>query len=214
MAQCPNCGTYNPSGKFCAQCGTTLAPSHPGPQPPRTNTARNIWIAAGVAAGLVVVVGGAALFLGGSDSAGPSRVSGGAPAGQSSNSGTPASPSPSSGSRPKLPSDPNNPLVGGFIRIRVPGAAYTQSDGSATYLYVSSGTMTASSLLINPDGTYAWNSQWDGKLIRGTWVKDNGEIVLQKAQEGKDWRVGKSNQGGDVLIYTSSTWYIADRARD
>lgn len=204
MTQCPYCGTQNTTGKFCAQCGATLVQMPPAPQPaPRSKAP--LWIAVGVVAALLVVGAGAALFLSMGNKPAPSVATGG-------NTPSPA-PAPS---RSKLPSDPNNPLVGGFIHMRVPGAAYTQQSGDTMTLYVSSGTMTASSLLINPDGTYVWNSQWDGKLIRGTWVKTSDGLVLQKAQEGKDWIVSVSTpqHGGDILVYNESTWYIADRAKE
>jgi hypothetical protein len=213
MAQCPYCGAQNTNSKFCGQCGSQLAPTAPAPQAPRTN--RTPWIIAGVAAALVLLLGGALVFLLGGSNSDPVRTVSG-PAGQGGQ-GTPA---PSGGgagqSKSRLPSDPNNPLVGGYVHMRIPGVAYTQQAGDTLNLYVSSGAMTASSLLINPDGTYAWNSQWDGKIITGTWTKDGGDINLLHGQEGKDWRVTRStaNLGGDIVIMNGSIYYIADRARE
>jgi hypothetical protein len=199
MAFCTHCGTQNVGGKFCAQCGAPLAQT-----PPARRTGQIGLIIAAIVA-MLVVGGGAALLLG--RSAEPAAVT----------ANTPSTAAPSGGKAPasRLPSDPNNPLVGGFVHMRVPGTAYTQSDGTNLNLYVSTGAMTASSLLINADGTYAWNSQWDGKIIQGTWVKQqDGNLVLQKGQEGKDWVVTPSNQGGDILVMTDSVWYIADRAKE
>lgn len=210
MAQCPYCGAQNTNAKFCGQCGRQMAPTGPASQAPRTN--RTPWIIAGVAGGLVLVLAVAVIaLLVATDSGSVRTVSGPSVSG-------PSTPAPSGGgtSGRKLPSDPNNPLVGGYIHIRVPGVAYTQQAGDTLNLYVSSGAMTTSSLLINPDGTYAWNSQWDGKIITGTWTKDGADINLLKGQEGKNWRVTKSTEttGGDVVIMDGSIWYIADRAKE
>jgi hypothetical protein len=202
-----------------------MAPAAAAPQPVKGRTGGPVWIVVGVLAGLAVVAGGALWLMnrGGEHQAAPVSVNSGSGGSGGSPSTTPPAANPSanpapakSQAAPKLPSDPNNPFVGGYIHMRIPGTTYTQSDGNTTTLYISGGAMTASSLLINPDGTYAWNSQWDGKLIRGNWVKDGSDLVLKNGQEGKDWRVMKSKpeNGGDILVWDGSIWYVADRAKD
>lgn len=72
-------------------------------------------------------------------------------------------------------------------------------------------------LTINSDGTYEWNSMWDGKVIPGNWrifdEKDGYPIVLENAQEGKDWRVGASNEtiGGDIIVWDGTFYYIGTK---
>jgi hypothetical protein len=223
MTQCPHCGAPNQTGKFCANCGGSVAPAYPGTAPAKRPNLL-LWMGGGLALGLVAAVAIVLLVPDGSSKPSAAPVSSTAPATAPSANPAPApkpaaAPAPStSGSKsaPKLPSDPNNPLVGGFMHIRIPGAVYTQQAGDTLNLYVSGGTMTKSSLIIFPDNTYAWNSAYDGKLIQGRWVKDGADINLLKGQEGMDWRVSKgtASTGGDILIYTSSVTYLADRAKE
>lgn len=127
----------------------------------------------------------------------------------------PAPPAP----EPPAPTPPasgdGSSFVGLYGKIRVPGAAYTVETLYSTTLYTSAGALTTGALAINADGTYAWNSSWDGRLITGQWVVAGENIKLLHAQEGKDWTVMKSNRstGGDIVIWDGFTWYIADRAQ-
>lgn len=93
----------------------------------------------------------------------------------------------------------------------VPGASYTVDnyDSKTSTLYTSSGTQPESTITINPNGTYSWNSVWDGKIISGLWQKNSdGSITLLNGQEGKNWTVAKSNGvNEDIFLMDGSTWY-------
>lgn len=211
MKHCPHCGAQSQNGKFCANCGGTLAPASKGP-------GVALWIGIGAAV-LLLGVGGYVL-LGADRPSGGSAPQQAAPAGGKPNNGQQTAQQPSQqnsqgNQTSKLPSDPKNPFVGGYVNLRVPGAAYTATEAGKTKLYVSSGVMTTGSLLILADGTYAWNSSYDGKLIKGNWAAAGENIVLKKAQEGKDWTVmiGNAQSGGDIVIWDGATWYLADRAK-
>lgn len=104
----------------------------------------------------------------------------------------------------------------GLYSLRVPGAAYeTQVAPDKAQLTVSSGTQTASTLTLKADGTYEWNSAWDGKVYRGKWEKVSGEypVLIRKAQEGKDWMIarGEGAGKGDLIVWDgSSMHYVGD----
>lgn len=93
----------------------------------------------------------------------------------------------------------------------VPGTSYTFSDYSSgtNTLYISGGTIPKSTLTVNKDGTYVWNSAYDAKIIRGTWTGNSeGSLDLIKGQEGKTWRLAKSDgKYEDIFIMDGSTWY-------
>src|ERR1035437_6460507 len=56
--------------------------------------------------------------------------------------------------------------------LAVPGVAYTVDNYArdTRTLVTSTGALTKSSVRINRDHTYEWNSAWDGRIIRGKWV--------------------------------------------
>jgi hypothetical protein len=102
----------------------------------------------------------------------------------------------------------------GIYQYWVPGTSYTVLDytNNLEVLHNSAGTgVLPGSLKIESNGTYTWNSSWDGKIIKGSWrlTGDTGyPIELLKAQEGKNWKVGKSNDKGvNIIIWDGSTWY-------
>ena len=109
----------------------------------------------------------------------------------------------------------------GTYGLRVPGAAYeTPIAGTdQSKLTVSTGTRTASTLTLNPDGTYIWNSAWDGKVIKGSWQKTGKSdypILLAHGQEGKDWHLAKGDGAGkgEILLWDGNYMsYVGDRAR-
>ncbi|HJV37915.1 MAG TPA: hypothetical protein VJ528_03670 [Geothrix sp.] len=92
----------------------------------------------------------------------------------------------------------------GTFGLAVPGVAYSW-DNHATQTrtnVVAAGTLTKSSLRVNPDGTYEWNSAWDGRLIRGRWISHRDGILLQGGQEKKDWVMGRlPNPSGSAVVY-------------
>lgn len=96
----------------------------------------------------------------------------------------------------------------------VPGTSYTIPDYTNRQLVINNSAGTGvlpGGITINKDGTYVWNSSWEGKVIKGKWraTGDSGyPIELIKAQEGKNWKVGKSNdQGVAIIIWDGFTWY-------
>jgi hypothetical protein len=102
----------------------------------------------------------------------------------------------------------------GLYQYWVPGTSYTVSDytNDKQVIRTSAGSgVLPGNLKINPNGTYIWNSSWDGKIIKGNWklIRDpDYQLELINAQEGKNWKVGKSNdQGIAILIWNGSTWY-------
>ncbi|HEX2976638.1 MAG TPA: hypothetical protein VHO68_11945 [Bacteroidales bacterium] len=106
----------------------------------------------------------------------------------------------------------------GLYQYWVPGTSYTTADYSNYQLVIhnSSGTgVLPGGIKINSDGTYVWNSSWDGKVIKGKWRKtgDTGyPIELVNAQEGKNWRVGKGDNG-TIIIWDGSTWYNGSKIK-
>lgn len=70
-------------------------------------------------------------------------------------------------------------------------------------------------LTIYSDGTYEWNSSWEGELIKGTWERGDSEypITLLKAEDGHNWKVGLwPSGGGDLLAWDpeASIWKNGD----
>jgi hypothetical protein len=97
--------------------------------------------------------------------------------------------------------------------LAIPGVAYT-TDNYATNtrsITVAAGTVTKSAVRINPDGSYIWNSAWDGKVIRGQWKRDNSAIILLNAQGGLNWRMERMPQPQGRAVVTlwdqNSIWY-------
>lgn len=116
-----------------------------------------------------------------------------------------------------------NSSLAGFIstyHLWVPGTSYTIPDYSNQELILktSSGTgILPGGVSINADETYIWNSNWDGKTIKGKW-KNTGDkdypILLLQAQEGKDWKVGKApGKGVDIILWDGSTWYNGKKVK-
>lgn len=108
----------------------------------------------------------------------------------------------------------------GLYQYWVPGTAYTVPDYSNHQLVLHNSTGTGvlpGGIRINSNGTYIWNSSWDGKVIKGNWRKTGDKdypIELLKAQEGKTWKVGKSkDKGADIYVWNGSTWYDAKMLR-
>lgn len=65
-------------------------------------------------------------------------------------------------------------------------------------------------LTINQDGTYVWNSSWDGKVITGKWDEIIGDtdspIVLRKGESGDEWNLSKSKSG--ISLYDPKSGYM------
>lgn len=106
----------------------------------------------------------------------------------------------------------------GLYQYWVPGTSYTVPDyaNHQTVIYNSSGTgVLPGGIKINKDGTYIWNSSWEGKVIRGKWMATGNTdypIELQNAQEGKNWKVGKAtDKSADIVVWDGSTWYNGKR---
>lgn len=93
----------------------------------------------------------------------------------------------------------------------VPGAVYstTNYNSGTNTLYVSPGTVPKSTLTVNKDGTYIWNSAYDEKVIKGSWTTgSDGSLNLIKGQEGKTWELVKSTgKTEDIFVMDGSTWY-------
>lgn len=98
----------------------------------------------------------------------------------------------------------------GEYGLGIPGVAYEIDQGDKIVQVTASGRQTASTLRLNPDGTYVWNSQWDGKTYKGTYQKGSGDypILIPGAQEGKTWHVGKEKDGNIYVYDGSSIYYI------
>ncbi len=97
--------------------------------------------------------------------------------------------------------------------LAVPGVAYTVDNYAANTrtLVTSAGAVTKSAVRINPNHTYDWNSDWDGRVIHGKWIEHKDGIVLLKAQEGKDWLMQKMNRPTGKAVVTlwdqNAIWY-------
>jgi hypothetical protein len=93
--------------------------------------------------------------------------------------------------------------------MAVPGAVV---DTPATGTQVTPGALSGG-LTVNSDGTYIWNSTWEGKVLKGSW-KATGDpgypILLLNGEDGHDWKLGKSTPstwgGGDIVIWDGSIW--------
>jgi hypothetical protein len=88
--------------------------------------------------------------------------------------------------------------------LAVPGVAYSWDNlATQTRTHVAAaGTVTKSAVRINPDGTYVWNSAWDGRVIQGRWISHKDGILLQNGQEKKDWVMGRlPHPNGDAVVY-------------
>lgn len=128
----------------------------------------------------------------------------------------PQPPAAPSAPQPAAKVQPSNSGGGFFFRtfgLAIPGVAYT-FDNYATNTRtttVSSGYVTKSAIRINPDGTYIWNSAWDGKIIQGRWRQEGGAIIVVGGQSGLNWRMERmAKPSGDAVITLwdqNSIWY-------
>lgn len=105
----------------------------------------------------------------------------------------------------------------GTFSTRVPGVAYTTPIPGTNYetLHTSVGALSGG-IKINADGTYVWNSTWEGKTLKGKWEKtgDAGyPIVLLNGEDGKDWRVGKDPSSDEIFIWDGSIWKNGTRVQ-
>ncbi len=93
----------------------------------------------------------------------------------------------------------------------VPGTSYVipNFDAHTSTLYTSTGTLPKSTITINKDGTYIWNSAYDGKIIVGKWTKnDDNSLNILLGQEGKTWRLAKGGgQYEDIFLMDGFSWY-------
>jgi hypothetical protein len=97
--------------------------------------------------------------------------------------------------------------------LAIPGVAYT-TDNFATNtrtVTVAAGAVTKSTVRIDPEGSYVWNSSWDGKVIRGQWRREGSAIILLNAQSGLNWRMQTMAQSQGKATVTlwdqNSIWY-------
>lgn len=108
----------------------------------------------------------------------------------------------------------------GLFQYWVPGTSYTVPDYTNQQLVIhnSAGSgVLPGGIKINADGTYIWNSSWDEKVIKGNWRATTDQdypLELIQAQEGKDWKVGKT--AGDpstITLWNGSIWYTGKKIR-
>jgi flagellar basal body-associated protein FliL len=104
------------------------------------------------------------------------------------------------------------------FQLAVPGVSYTQENSSSntSTTYTSTGVQSGA-IKINSDGTYIWNSTWDGKIINGNWQESGDSaypIRILQGEEGKDWLLGKSDQSGsDIYLLNGSIWKVGVRVK-
>jgi hypothetical protein len=104
----------------------------------------------------------------------------------------------------------------GEYGLGIPGVSYQIDQGNQIIQVSSTGAQTASTLKLNQDGTYVWNSQWDGKVYKGNWQKGDSSypVVIPKAQEGKTWKVGKDDKSDGLYVWDgNSIYYIGKWVR-
>jgi hypothetical protein len=112
---------------------------------------------------------------------------------------------------------PASPGAAFFFRtfgLAIPGVAYTVDNYAAgtRTLVTSAGALTKSAVRINPDGTYVWNSSWDGRVIQGRWTAEkDGSIILRNGQEKKDWKMQRMDKPigkAEITLWDqNSIWY-------
>lgn len=91
--------------------------------------------------------------------------------------------------------------------------AYVNNFGNGlSTLNISSGAV-AGSFTINSNGTWDWNSSWDGKMLHGQWVRSKDSsypITILKGEEGHDWYItaGTKQSKSDIIAWdkTGSIW--------
>lgn len=90
--------------------------------------------------------------------------------------------------------------------LYVPGGAYQVPIGLTDYnrIVVAPGTGIVHKLDIRPNRTFRWDQ------ARGRWHPDqNGNVVLEKAYEGKDWTVTRNDRDGGIYVMDGFTWFQA-----
>lgn len=96
-----------------------------------------------------------------------------------------------------------------FVRgwaLYVPGSAYQVPSGLTDYnrIVVSPGTGIVHRLDIRADRTFRWDQ------ARGRWHPGrDGNVVLEKAYEGKDWTVTRNDRDGGIYVMDGFTWFQA-----
>lgn len=101
----------------------------------------------------------------------------------------------------------------GVWHTNVPGAVWTTSSEVPGYdrIHVKPGAL-AGDLVINPNGTYAWNS-YGGKS--GRWVRGDAEspIVLIDTAENRRWSVlpDKTTGGREIYLYDGNSFSYRGR---
>lgn len=108
----------------------------------------------------------------------------------------------------------------GLFQLKVPGAVNEVPVGIDAVIYKANPGALSGAIAIYSDGTYIWNSTWDGKVITGTWERtgDAGyPIRILDGESGKDWMCGKSGPdvwgGGDIVIWDGSIWKNGTRVK-
>ena len=104
----------------------------------------------------------------------------------------------------------NSPLSYFFhtFDMNVSGAAYLTEDyaNNTATLHTSAGALSGG-LTINGNGTYVWNSTWEGRVIQGNWEETDDPdypIVLLKGEDGRDWKVAKDGER-DIIIWDQNS---------
>ena len=88
--------------------------------------------------------------------------------------------------------------------LAVPGVAYSWDNLAAQTRtqVVAAGTPTRGAIRVRPDGTYLWHSAWENRLIEGRWIPHRDGILLQHAQEKRDWVLGRlPTPRGAAVVY-------------
>lgn len=108
----------------------------------------------------------------------------------------------------------------GLFQLVVPGAVNEVPVGLNAVTYKANPGALSGAIAIYSDGTYIWNSSWDGKVITGKWERsgDSGyPITIIDGESGKDWMLGKSGShvwgGGDIVIWDGSIWKNGTRVK-
>ncbi|MHB8984190.1 MAG: copper amine oxidase N-terminal domain-containing protein [Carboxydocellales bacterium] len=98
-----------------------------------------------------------------------------------------------------------------LFSLVVPGAVNQIPIGFDAVVFKATPGALAGGIAIYADGTYIWNSPWDGKVIKGKWARSSDSdypLTILDGEEGKDWKLGRSGPnvwgGGDIVIWDGS----------